>query len=287
MSKLVLQSEQQILGSMIQKVLSKTGLNDLNPGSVLLTLLEAAASEDFVQYYQMLQIVRNYNLDTTTGSDLDNRAFEFGLTRKDAKQATGKITILREEGFSKISTSFYTGFRARVSGDTVLPVNNAENFPTSGTLVIGRGTANEEEVTYSTAPVNQINYYEITLDSALTNDHSLEESVILKQGTDLNIAAGTAIQVPATSKNNAVVFNTTTAVTILAGEDKVSDVDVRATEAGIIGNIPMGAISGTSAFSTLRTSLSYIRFGGIAEVKPFLSIESASFEFSASKKEIV
>lgn len=248
MAKLQLKSEQQIVGSMARRILARTGLNDLNPGSILLTLLEAAAQEDYAQYFQLLQVVRNFNLDTTTGSDLDNKAFEFGLTRRAALAATGKVTILREEGFVKISTSFYTGFRSRLSGDTELPVNNAEDFPTSGVLIVGRDTPNEEEVAYSAAPVDNTNYWLITLDTALTNDHALEETVILKQGSDITVSSGTVIQVPATGRTEAVNFTTTRDVTLLAGEDQVTDVDVQATEAGIQGNISVGAISGTAAF---------------------------------------
>src|SRR5712675_3732424 len=101
MSNIVLKSEEMIIGEMIQTIYSKTSITDLNPGSVFLTLLEAAARQDFAQYYSILQIAKNYDLDTTTGTDLDNRAFEYGLTRKDAQQATGQITIQRESTFSK------------------------------------------------------------------------------------------------------------------------------------------------------------------------------------------
>lgn len=255
MAKLTLKSEQQILGSMAQKILARTGLNDLNPGSVLLTLLQAAASEDYAQYYQMLQIIRNYNIDTTTGTDLDNRAFEYGLTRKQPLAASGRVGILREATFQKISTTFYTGFRSRIAGDTELFVNNAEAFPSSGaqqTLVIGRGTPNEEEVTYTPSvgnPEDNTNYYKITLDVPLVNDHSLEESVILKQGTDTFIAAGTVIRVPASGRSPEVTFTTTVNATILAGDDKVDDVNITCSQPGVIGNIGVTAITGTTAFS--------------------------------------
>ena len=253
MGKLTLKTENQITGAMARVILDKSPINDLQPGSVILTLLQAAAQQDFAQYYQMLQIVRNYNLDTTTGTDLDNRAFEFGLTRKLKIATTGKVSILREEGFEKISTGFYTGFRSRIAGDTEIFVNNAEDFPESGvnTLIIGRNTPNEEEITYTGStsnPDNQTNYYKITLDNPLTNDHALEEDVILKQGSDVVINAGTVIQVPATGREDAVTYTTTRKVTILAGEDVVEDVDIRATEPGKSGNASASAISGEEAF---------------------------------------
>ncbi len=255
MAKLTLKSEQQILGGMAQKVLARTGMNDLNPGSILLTLLQAAAAEDFAQYYQMLQIIRNYNLDTTTGTDLDNRAFEYGLVRKQPLAASGRIVILREEAFSKISTSFYTGFRSRIAGDTQVFVNNAEDFPTSGaqqTIIIGRGTPNEEEVTYTPSvsnPEDNTNYFKIVLDVPLANDHSLEETVVLKQGTDTFIASGTVIRVPASGRTPEITFKTTVNATILAGDDKVQDVNIICAQPGVIGNVGVNAITGTTAFT--------------------------------------
>jgi uncharacterized phage protein gp47/JayE len=256
MAKLTLKSEQQIVGSMAQKVLARTGLNDLNPGSILLTLLQAAASEDYAQYYQMLQIIRNYNIDTTTGTDLDNRAFEYGLTRKTPLAASGRISILREETFTKISSTFYTGFRSRIAGDTEIFVNNAEDFPSSGpqqTLIVGRGTPNEEEVTYTPSgsnPEDNTNYFKIVLDVPLTNDHSLEETVVLKQGTDTFIAAGTVIRVPASGRTPEITFSTTVNATILAGDDRVEDVNIICTQPGVIGNVGVNSITGTTAFSS-------------------------------------
>lgn len=255
MSKLVLKSEAQIIGGMAKKILAKTGLNDLNPGSILLTLMQAAAQEDFAQYYQMLQIIRNYNLDTTTGTDLDNRAFEYGITRALLKASSGTVDILREATFIKISTSFYTGFRSRISGDTQIFVNNAAMFPSSGpqqTLIIGRGTPNEEEVTYTPSgsnPQNNTNYYLITLDVPLSNDHSLEEAVILKQGTDTFIRSGTVVIVPASGRTPQISFTTTVDATILAGDDQIDNVNVICGQPGSIGNIGVNAITGTIAFT--------------------------------------
>lgn len=254
MSKLVLKSEQKILADMVKVILAKTGLNDLNPGSVLLTLLQAASTEDFAQYYQMLQIVRNYNLDTTSGTDLENRAFEYGLTRQQAVAASGKITILRESTFEKVSTTFYTGVRSRIAGDTEIFVNNAENFPTSGgaqTLIIGRDTPNEEEVTYTPSgsnPEDNTNYFKITLDLPLSNDHSLEETIILKQGVDITIPSGTVVRVPASGRTPEITFSTIVEATILAGESQIDDVDVLCSTPGILGNISINAITDTTAF---------------------------------------
>lgn len=250
MAGLTLKSNQQITASMISKFLSETGINDINPGSFLLTLLEAAAREDFAQYVEMLNIIRNYNLDTTTGEDLDDRAFEFGLTRLTARKASGNITIFRESSFVKVATSFYSGLPSPISGNMEIYVNDASNalFGTSGVLILGRGTSNEEEVAYSVAPINNTNYWTIQLAAPLTEDHGLDESVILKQGTDELIPAGTSVIVPASGGSPQLTFATTLDVTLLSGEDKIEAVPVQAAEAGTNGNIPIRAINGTDAF---------------------------------------
>jgi len=251
MANLILKSKNQILASMISKLLADTGVNDLNPGSVVVTLLELAAAEDFQQYYQLLNIIRNYNLDTTTGADLDNRATEFGLTRNKALAANGLVTIYRQAGFQKVSTALYTGFPAPLAGDTVLRVNDASNalYGTSGTLIVGRGTSVEEQVTYSSAPLNVTNYWEFTV-SPLSNNHTLGESVILKQDITVSISAGTLLVVPATSNSPQLQFSVDQDTVLLTGEAQVDNIAVTCTTPGSIGNIPIEAINGTDAFSS-------------------------------------
>lgn len=250
MADLVLKSKSQILGSMISTLLAQTGVNDLNPGSVIVTLLELAAAEDFQQYFQILNVIRNYNLDTTTGTDLDNRATEFGLARLKALNASGRVSIFRASGFQKVSTSLYTGFPAPLAGDTAVRVNDASNilFGSSGTIIIGRGTSDEEQVTYSATPVNNTNYWQFTV-SPLANNHGVGESVILKQGTDVNITSGTILIVPATSNSPQLTFTVDQDTLLESGEAEVDDVSVTCTTPGSVGNIPVQVINGTGAFS--------------------------------------
>jgi uncharacterized phage protein gp47/JayE len=251
MGLLSLKSEEQIFGDAFARIQAELGLNDANPGSVLSMLLEAMAAEDFEQYLQMVQIIRNFNLDTTTGTDLDNRASEFGLTRALAKKATGLITIQRADSFQKVSTSFYAGKPAAVAGNTVIYVNDASSllFGTAGTLVIGRGTDNEEQVTYSVAPVDNTNYWSIAV-SPLSNNHGLDESVILAQGGDITISAGTLVVVPATGTSEEIDFTIDQDTLLPTGEAEIDNVSVTCTEAGTQGNIPVNAITGSTAFPT-------------------------------------
>ena len=248
---LILKSKAQIISDHLAILLAELGLNDINAASVMTTIAEASAQEDFEQYFRMLSIIRNYNLDTTSGADLDDRAFEYGLARRQAVNATGLVNILRPDGFEKVSTTIYSGLPAPIQGNTEINVNDASNplIGTSGTLVIGRGTQNVEEVTYSVAPVNNTNYFTFTLDGAgLANNHGLDETVILKQGNDEQILAGTVVRVPPQGTSEEIVFTVDQDVVLEAGEDVLPDVEVTAQEAGTRSNIPINAISGEEAF---------------------------------------
>jgi len=252
MAQLSLKSQRQIQTDIITQLIAELGLNDVNPGSVLDVLSNAVAQEDFAQYVAMAKIVRLTNLDFVTGSDLDDKAFEFGLERREAQKATGKISILRPEGFVKVSTTFYAGSPAPIQGNLTIDVNDATSLliGTSGTLILGRGTDNEEEVSYSVAPVDNTNYYTFTLDAVLTNNHAVEETVILKQGNNETVIAGTQIKVASTGTSAEILFSLSNDAILLAGEAEVTGVEVIAVTAGSQGNVPIKAISGTEAFSS-------------------------------------
>lgn len=247
---LVLKSERQIQSEIISRLLAQLGITDVNPGSVVDILTQAVAQQHFSLYYQIAQVSRLVDIDSLTGDDLDNKAFEYGLTRNQPEKTKGTITIFRPSGFVKVSTTFYAGSPSAISGDTIIDVNDASNalIGSSGTLVLGRGTNNEEEVTYSASPIDNTTYWRFTLDNPLTKDHAVEETIILKQGNDEVILAGTIVIVPATGVSTEIRFQTDNDTVLLSGEDRVEDVEVTAVEAGSGGNISLGAIDGEAAF---------------------------------------
>ena len=247
---LTLKSQKQIQGEILARLISALGLNDVNPGSVVDVLTQAVAQQDFALYYQIAQVSRLVNLDSLTGDDLDNKAFEYGLTRNQPQKATSSINVFRPVGFVKISTTFYAGSAAPIAGDTHIDVNDASNalISTSGTLILGRGSNNEEEVNYAVAPTNMGTFWRYILSAPLANDHAVEETVILKQGSDQTISAGTIVIVPATGVSAQIQFQTQTDVVLLAGEYELDGVGIIAQTAGSAANISQGAISGTSAF---------------------------------------
>ena len=217
---------------MASKMAAETPITDFNDGSVVLTLLETAAQEDFQQYVQMLNVIRAFNLDTTEGEDLDNRATEFGLTRIEPARHSGFVTI-SDTTFTKIASKVYAGLSGPIAGSLTLNVDDASGFPATGSVFIGRGTVNSEgPFTYSTAPVNNGAFWTITLDTALSNDHGTDEQVVLAQGGDRTITAGTEVEIPENDISEQVLFEINQTVVLLDGEDTISNVLVTALEPG-------------------------------------------------------
>jgi uncharacterized phage protein gp47/JayE len=70
-------------------------LTDRNPGSVTTTLAEAFAREFAVMHKQMEMIYRSAFVDLAAGSSLDHVAALLGLSRKDAKYASGEALFKR------------------------------------------------------------------------------------------------------------------------------------------------------------------------------------------------
>lgn len=252
MANVTLYTDTQIQQRMILKLMALLGLNDINAASVLDVITQVVAQEDFAQYVAIAQTLKLLDINNLKGTDLDAKGFEFGLERKEATKASGYIQILRETGFTKVSTGLYAGAATPLAGNTVIYVNNASSslFGTSGSLIIGRGTINEEEVSYSVAPVNNTNYWTFTLDAGLTNSHFLDETVILKQGINQTITASSIIKVPASANSPEINFSTTRTYTLLAGEESLDNVEILASIVGSSSNIPIGYIQGENAFAS-------------------------------------
>jgi hypothetical protein len=252
MAQIQLRTYQQILGNMISQLLATTDLNDVSPGSVFLTLLEAAASSDFTQEGKLLQLINLNDVDKAKGTDLENLAAELGVTpsREGATSSSAQVTIT-DTAFSKISSNVYAGTISPAAGDTTLNIVSANAFTASGTVYVGRGTATQESVSY-TSKTNNGNYWTLNLSSPLQKNHFVGEEVVLAQGGDRTIIAGTVVQVPASSGSPAIQFNTTIQVIIPDGENKVQGVTATAVTPGSAGNVGLNKITQFQAapFST-------------------------------------
>ena len=84
----------------------------------------------------------------------------------------------------------------------------------------------------------------------LANNHSIQESVVLSQGADELVQAGTTVNVPATGTTAAISFTTDEDVVLPAGFAEVDNVSVTAVVPGSSGNISTNQLNGTQAFPT-------------------------------------
>lgn len=240
-----LQTYNEILGKLVRKAIADSSVNDINPGSVLLTLLEAIAAQDFENSSSILSVLETLNIDALKNSDLDARASDYGLSRISASKASGFVTI-SDTSIKKRSTTLYGVKPAPIAGSTVIYVNNASGWdPDGGTLYIGRGTQQfEGPITYQSpdggvtkAIVNNGSFYTIYLASALQKDHLSSDTVVDGQGTtDRVVSAGTVVRIPANNLSPEVRFLTLRNAVIPAGEDSISNVAIVAENAGADSN---------------------------------------------------
>jgi uncharacterized phage protein gp47/JayE len=231
----------EIFGEMSARLVASTPLTDINYGSVWTTMLEAAAQEDDEQYFQMLEIIRAYSLDTINGQDLDDKAFEFGLSRKTSQTASTRVTI-GDSSITKIETGVYSGLPGAPSGAFTINGDDPLGFAASGSIIIGRGTPRVETVAYSSITVFT-NYVTFNLDSALAFDHGTDETIILSQGGNRTINSGSIVYTPESDLSPRVEYTLDESVTILDGEEVVNNVSVTALEPGSQANVPVGAIT--------------------------------------------
>jgi len=238
-----IKSFNQILGSMVRKIMSETPVNDINTGSVLLSLLEACASNDFENNAAILNVLELLNVDAIKNNDLDAKAADYGLTRRIAIKASGQVTI-NNSNITKRSTSLYVIKPAPISGQTALYVTNTTGWASSGTLYIGRGTESfEGPISYTSIEVYPT-YSKINLASALQKDHLISDAVIDSQGEpDRLIPAGTIVKIPANNQTPEILYSTLRDAVIPAGEDSVSNIDIIAINAGSQSNAQINTIT--------------------------------------------
>lgn len=242
-NNITLSSFNQILGTMIRTIIAETPLNDVNAGSVLLTLLEACANQDFENNTAILNVLELLNINALSNSDLDNAASNLGLTRMAANTASGQVNLLNTN-ITKLSTSLYVLIPPPISGQTVIYVNDASKWTPTGTIYIGRGTNQFEGPIGYSSLVNNITYWTVNLTSALQNNHLASDSVINAQGQpDYIVTSGTLVQIPANNISPAIQFTILNDTTIPAGEDIVTGVNVIAVVAGSAGNAAINTVT--------------------------------------------
>ena len=125
---------EEILNDAINYVTINTNITDFNVGSVIRTLLEAVALEDATQYAQMLNILNSFFLANAAGGELNSRAAEYDITRKESSPSTGSVRFL---DLSLEKAYLVQDLVAGVS--TSIPVDDASVFPTVFPLTVRLG----------------------------------------------------------------------------------------------------------------------------------------------------
>ena len=134
-----------ILTRMINRVVARTSLTDINDGSSLKQVLAAAAREDDEQWFQMTKLLDLFDIYTAQGDDLDERAKDYNpvlITRRSATKATGAATFARTGTVGTITIPIGTQIQVPAQGSqpAVIFSTTAE-----GTILAGFSTS---------APVN-------------------------------------------------------------------------------------------------------------------------------------
>lgn len=221
---------------------AESGVNDDNNLSVSRSMIEAAALSDFRGQADIIAALNSTDLDRAEGLDLDKIGLARGVPRPQAIGATGFVSFY-SKNFIKVSAKIYAGVAAPPAGSNTIYVSDITNFPASGQVYIGRGSNNVEgPVPYSSfTPVG--NYFALNLSSPTTKNHNVNETVVVAQGGNRVVNAGTIVQTVANLTTQVASFRTMISATIPDGELEVTDVPVVCTDIGTKGNVPTNAIT--------------------------------------------
>jgi hypothetical protein len=244
----ILLSRSQCIGQLVSGFLSRQpDVSDLSRQSVLFQLFTAIGQSQFKASNTVIGVLDATSVDRASGTTLQNIANSENVPIFSATASYGLVSIT-DISFTKIFTTVYAGQPAPVAGSLTLYVSNASAFTaTTGSIYVGRGTANSEgPLQYSSiTPVAGGAYYAINLrpTTPTTNFHNIGETVILAQGGNRLIQSGSSVQTALGQSVTSVQFTTSQTVTILDGETTITGVPVLCTQVGTIGNVSAGAIS--------------------------------------------
>ena len=171
-------SFEQLYGEAIAAFIAKIGISDLNPNSVTASLFGANAQMTYRSVASILQILKDYSIDRSSGDTLKNLAIEEGVKLLPAVPASDIVTI-KDSSFEKKATKIYAGSAAPNVGTTIIKVSNASGWPASGQVYIGRNTPNIEGPLAYSSIASVGGFYEITLVNPTVKFHNVSETVIL------------------------------------------------------------------------------------------------------------
>lgn len=169
MPQLQIRRYQDILNSMISKIIARTTITDLEDSSVIKQILAATAREIDDSNYQLTRLQDLFAIDRAAGSDLDARAAELlpaGLSRRVAQRAIGYLIFSRPGTTGTITIP--AGTLVQTTNNIVVrTIQQGVITPTSPALITGH---------------------------AVGRDSNLVSAVAVNSGANGNIASGTAIR---------------------------------------------------------------------------------------------
>ena len=259
MAQLKLKTKPEILKTMEATVKTDTPLTDINPGSVISTLLLAAANEDFEQQYQIASLLKLLNIDNLNTEDLETKAFEYGLFRKSAFSSTGNVTIKRVPVSGGLAeTSVVKSGQAPRVGDQEIIVSALDENESGSTItpyvfggkssdfsiIIGSNVDNYETVTVQSISQEGTDF-KFTLVAPLTKNHDLGTPIYAQSGKEFQLFDGDTFSVTLSSGEQ-VIFTVSGNYTLLSGQSELGGINVNCQSVGVIGNIKQEEITTAS-----------------------------------------
>ena len=235
-------SYEQRLGDLLNAVFAKTHLSGLRVGGPFLSMLEGVAASGTKDASDVFDALNASDPTRLRGEQLDRYGRSKGVRRPDAVAAKTEVTI-GDSSFTKISSRLSPLVSPPIPGQTTLRVADATAFPASGQIYIGRGTTSYEGPIAYSAKVNNGSDWTLTLSAAVARRHNGSEDVVLAQGGNRPIPAGTTIQTQQGNALAAASFNTLFATSLPDGETEIVGVEVLCSQRGEVGNVPAGAIT--------------------------------------------
>jgi uncharacterized phage protein gp47/JayE len=251
-----------LLKTMSQVFVQLSGVTDLTDLSVATSFLEAASLSDYITQASIIAALNSIDIDRAEDSDLDNIGLAAGISRPQAQPATGNVNFF-STNFNTIQTNIYAGTAAPAAGSMVINVADASLFPATGSVYIGSGSNSLEGPIAYTSISTIGNFYAINLSAPTAKNHNVNQSVLLAQGGNRVIPAGTTVQTSANATSAAVQYTTLIDATIPDGQSTLTGVPVVCTQVGSVGNQPANAINQFSGVP--------FQYAGVTNPNPFIT----------------
>ena len=222
---LELRTKDIIVVDMLNYVMARTDLTDDEVGSIVRSILEAAATEDDEQYFQIAQLLEAFKASTARGQNLDDRVAEADVERLQPAAATTTIVILDD-----LLTQDTLAFSV-TAGSGGVQLEDSSEFPTSYpyTIRIGEGTSAVEDVTVSN---NNTTNNVLTI-STTSNNHAIGVRVAVVSGNpDRNLLPGIRVKTRTRRDTGTIIFVSTESGTLVNGNYNSTSISALAENPG-------------------------------------------------------